>query len=97
VAILSEGIALAVEPGDLEGLHDAGMDPYGQVRIADMNIGEIRNKGVELSIDHTFDRNWNAFHEDPRFQRYVKAEDAEHLIESVDTVYMHASPYSKLK
>jgi outer membrane receptor protein involved in Fe transport len=26
-----------------------------------MNIGKIRNKGVELSIDHTFERNWNAF------------------------------------
>ena len=26
-----------------------------------MNIGKIRNKGVELSVDHTFDRNWNAF------------------------------------
>ena len=26
-----------------------------------MNIGKIRNKGVELSVDHTFIRNWNAF------------------------------------
>ncbi len=26
-----------------------------------MNIGKIRNKGVELSVDHTFDRNWTAF------------------------------------
>jgi outer membrane receptor for ferrienterochelin and colicins len=26
-----------------------------------MNIGKIRNKGVELSVDHTFDRNWSAF------------------------------------
>ena len=26
-----------------------------------MNIGSIRNKGVELSIDHTFERNWTAF------------------------------------
>jgi outer membrane receptor protein involved in Fe transport len=26
-----------------------------------MNIGSIRNKGVELSVDHTFARNWNAF------------------------------------
>lgn len=26
-----------------------------------MNIGKIRNKGVELSIDHNFDRNWSGF------------------------------------
>jgi outer membrane receptor protein involved in Fe transport len=26
-----------------------------------MNIGKIRNKGVELSVDHTFVRSWNAF------------------------------------
>lgn len=43
------------------------------------------------------DRNWKAFHDDPQFQKYEKAEDAEHLIESVDTVYMHASAYSKLQ
>ena len=43
------------------------------------------------------DRNWRAFHEDPQFQKYVKAEDAEHLIQNVDTVYMHASAYSQLR
>ena len=43
------------------------------------------------------DRNWSAFHEDPQFQKYVKAEDAEQLIQSVDTVYMRAAAYSKLK
>ena len=26
-----------------------------------MNIGKIRNKGVELSVEHSFDRNWNAY------------------------------------
>ena len=26
-----------------------------------LNIGKIRNKGLELSIEHSFDRNWNAF------------------------------------
>jgi hypothetical protein len=43
------------------------------------------------------DRNWNAFHDDPEFQKYEKAEDAEHLIQQVDTVYMRASAYSKLR
>ncbi len=43
------------------------------------------------------DRNWKAFHDDPQFQKYVKAEDTERLIESVDTVYMRASEYSKLQ
>ncbi len=26
-----------------------------------LNIGKIRNKGVELSVEHSFDANWNAF------------------------------------
>ena len=43
------------------------------------------------------DRNWSAFHADPQFQKYEKAEDAEHLIQSVDTVYMRPAAYSKLK
>jgi hypothetical protein len=43
------------------------------------------------------DRNWSAFHADPQFQKYVKAEDTEHLIQSVDTVYMRATAYSKLQ
>ena len=42
-------------------------------------------------------QNWQAFHDDPQFQKYVKAEDAEQLIRSVDTVYMRPSDYSKLK
>lgn len=41
IAVLSEGLAFSVAPDDLAGLHDAGVDPYGQPRIADMNIGEI--------------------------------------------------------
>jgi len=43
------------------------------------------------------DRNWKSFHDDPQFQKYASAEDAEQLIRSVDTVYMHASDYSKLR
>jgi hypothetical protein len=43
------------------------------------------------------DKNWGAFHADPEFQKYVKAEDAEHLIESVDTVYLQPTDYSELK
>ena len=66
--------------------------PYGDAAWNDTFIYLVAH-----SSRREADRNWNAFHEDPRFQRYVKAEDAEHLIKSVDTVYMHASPYSKLK
>jgi lysophospholipase L1-like esterase len=43
------------------------------------------------------DRHWSAFHADPEFQRYVRSEAAEPLIERVDTVYMHATDYSRMK
>jgi lysophospholipase L1-like esterase len=43
------------------------------------------------------DRHWHAFHDDPRFQKYVKAEEAEHLIEKVDTVYMSPMDYSQTR
>ena len=42
-------------------------------------------------------RNWKRFHADPEFQKYVKSEQAEPLIESVDTVYMHPTDYSGMK
>jgi 6-phosphofructokinase 1 len=41
VAVLAEGLALKVRAEDLEGLHDAGREPYGEVRISDINLGEI--------------------------------------------------------
>jgi hypothetical protein len=43
------------------------------------------------------DQHWSAFHADPEFQQYVRAEDAEPLIKSVETVYMSPTEYSELK
>jgi lysophospholipase L1-like esterase len=43
------------------------------------------------------DRNWASFHADPQFQKYVIAEDAEHLIDRVETVYLRATDYSKMQ
>jgi hypothetical protein len=43
------------------------------------------------------ERNWHAFHADPAFQEYVKSEQSEKLIESVDRKYMLATDYSSMK
>jgi ATP-dependent phosphofructokinase / diphosphate-dependent phosphofructokinase len=46
VAVVAEGVVLAVTPDDLEGLRDAERDPHGHVRIAEVNIGEILKRRV---------------------------------------------------
>jgi hypothetical protein len=43
------------------------------------------------------EKNWDAFHADPEFQKYRKAEDAEKLIEKVDSTYMRPTDYSAIK
>jgi 6-phosphofructokinase 1 len=41
VAVVAEGVVLDVAPGDLEGLHEVERDDHGNLRIAEVNIGEI--------------------------------------------------------
>ena len=41
VAIIAEGVVLDVEPADLDGLHEVEHDDHGNLRIAEVNIGEI--------------------------------------------------------
>ena len=41
VAIIAEGLVLGIEPADLAALHDVERDAHGNVRIAEVNIGEI--------------------------------------------------------
>jgi 6-phosphofructokinase 1 len=41
VAVVAEGVVLDVAPGDLEGLHEVERDEHGNLRIAEVNIGEI--------------------------------------------------------
>jgi hypothetical protein len=43
------------------------------------------------------EKNWGAFHADPAFQKYRQAENAEKLIEHVDSTYMRATNYSAMK
>jgi len=42
-------------------------------------------------------RNWDSFHADPRFQEYVKAEEAEKLIDKVDSTYMRPADFSQMR
>jgi hypothetical protein len=42
-------------------------------------------------------KNWAAFHADPEFQKYVKSEAAEQLIETVDETYMSPTDFSSLR
>jgi ATP-dependent phosphofructokinase / diphosphate-dependent phosphofructokinase len=41
VAVIAEGLVLAVDPADLAALEDVERDAHGNVRIAEVNIGEI--------------------------------------------------------
>jgi ATP-dependent phosphofructokinase / diphosphate-dependent phosphofructokinase len=57
VAVIAEGVAFSVLADDLAGLHHAERDAYGELRIAEMNIGEIlrtevlaRLKGLGLAV-----------------------------------------------
>jgi 6-phosphofructokinase 1 len=46
VAVIAEGVVLAVSPEDLTGLGDIERDPHGHLRISDVNLGEILKKQV---------------------------------------------------
>ena len=41
VAVLAEGLVLGIDQRDLEGLDDVERDSHGNLRIAEVNIGEI--------------------------------------------------------
>ncbi len=42
-------------------------------------------------------KNWDAFHADPAFQEYVKSEQADKLIEKVDSTYMRPTDFSPMR
>jgi 6-phosphofructokinase len=46
VAIIAEGLALHIDPADLAQLDDVERDDHGNVRIAELNIGEILKQEV---------------------------------------------------
>jgi 6-phosphofructokinase len=47
VAVVAEGVVLAIDPNDLVGFDEVERDAHGHVRIAEVNIGEILKKAVQ--------------------------------------------------
>jgi 6-phosphofructokinase len=50
VAIVSEGVVLDVDPEDLSSLHEVEHDAHGNLRIAEVNIGEILKAQVAARL-----------------------------------------------
>ncbi|MGE0451972.1 MAG: diphosphate--fructose-6-phosphate 1-phosphotransferase [Vicinamibacteria bacterium] len=50
VAILAEGLVLGIDPDDLAQLDDVERDAHGNVRIAEVNIGEILKAQVQARL-----------------------------------------------
>jgi 6-phosphofructokinase 1 len=46
VAVIAEGLVLSIDPGDLAQVKDIERDAHGNVRIAEVNIGEILKAAV---------------------------------------------------
>jgi 6-phosphofructokinase 1 len=47
VAVIAEGVVLGLEPRDLAQLQDVERDEHGNLRIAEVDIGEILKKAVQ--------------------------------------------------
>jgi ATP-dependent phosphofructokinase / diphosphate-dependent phosphofructokinase len=50
IAMIAEGVVLDVEPADLAPLHEAERDAHGNIRIAEVNIGEILKAQVAARL-----------------------------------------------
>jgi ATP-dependent phosphofructokinase / diphosphate-dependent phosphofructokinase len=50
VAILAEGLVLGIDPNDLAQLEEVERDAHGNVRIAEVNIGEILKSQVQARL-----------------------------------------------
>ena len=50
VAMIAEGVVLDVEPNDLASLHEVERDAHGNIRIAEVNIGEILKAQVAARL-----------------------------------------------
>jgi 6-phosphofructokinase len=50
VAMIAEGVVLDVEPTDLASLHEVERDAHGNIRIAEVNIGEILKAQVAARL-----------------------------------------------
>ncbi|HMJ84292.1 MAG TPA: diphosphate--fructose-6-phosphate 1-phosphotransferase [Vicinamibacterales bacterium] len=50
VAMIAEGVVLDVDPNDLAALHEVERDAHGNLRIAEVNIGEILKAQVAARL-----------------------------------------------
>jgi 6-phosphofructokinase 1 len=50
VAMIAEGVVLDVDPSDLSALHEVERDAHGNLRIAEVNIGEILKAQVAVRL-----------------------------------------------
>jgi 6-phosphofructokinase 1 len=50
VAVIAEGVVLGIEPADLEEVSDAERDAHGNIRIAEVNLGEILKAAVQARL-----------------------------------------------
>jgi len=50
VAVIAEGLVLGIEPSDLAQLEEVERDAHGNVRIAEVNIGEILKAQVQKRL-----------------------------------------------
>src|SRR6195256_2953487 len=48
--MIAEGVVLDVEPNDLSSLHEVERDAHGNIRIAEVNIGEILKAQVAARL-----------------------------------------------
>ncbi len=50
VAVIAEGVVLNIDPQDMSQLKDAGRDEHGNVRIAEIDIGELLKHAVRQRL-----------------------------------------------
>ncbi|MFG0253227.1 MAG: diphosphate--fructose-6-phosphate 1-phosphotransferase [Phycisphaerales bacterium JB038] len=50
VAVIAEGVALGIDPADLDELEDVERDAHGHVRIAEVNLGEAIKRAVQKRL-----------------------------------------------
>jgi 6-phosphofructokinase 1 len=50
VAVIAEGVVLAIDPQDFEGMENVERDAHGHLRIAEVDFGEILKKAVQKRL-----------------------------------------------
>ncbi|HYM80439.1 MAG TPA: diphosphate--fructose-6-phosphate 1-phosphotransferase [Candidatus Limnocylindria bacterium] len=50
VAVIAEGVVLAIDPADLAHVEETERDAHGNLRIAEVNIGEILKAAVQAKL-----------------------------------------------